>query len=67
MMAGVDARKSLHLCVIRDLLEGFGVEDIAVRHGFKVADVRAKVRALRNDGYLFRIVKNARKKWRTER
>lgn len=66
-MAGVDARKSLHLCVIRGLLEGLGVEDIAVMHGFKVADVRAKVRALRNDGYLFGIVKNARKKWRTER
>jgi hypothetical protein len=61
-MAETDARKSLHFCVIRGLLEGFGVEDIAVMHGFDVADVRAKVRSLRNDGYLFGVVRNARKK-----
>ena len=36
----------------RDLRAGYGVEDIAVRHGFDLEDVRAKIADWRRRGFL---------------
>ncbi|MDF3606303.1 hypothetical protein PE067_09245 [Paracoccus sp. DMF-8] len=44
----------------RGLLAGLGVEDIAVRGGFPVADVRALVERLRRTGVLKSIIRQAR-------
>ena len=46
----------------RGLLAGLGVEDIAVRGGFPVAEVRALVQRLRRTGTLKAIVRQARSK-----
>ncbi|MDF3607528.1 hypothetical protein PE067_16090 [Paracoccus sp. DMF-8] len=46
----------------RGLLAGLGVEDIAVRGGFTVAEVRALVERLRSTGVLKSIIRQARAK-----
>ena len=50
--------------VIRDLREGFGVEDIAHRMGCGVQPVRDLVADLRRHGLLPRLYSDARAKWR---
>ena len=50
--------------VIRDLREGFGVEDIAHRMGCDVQAVRDLVADLRRHGLLPRLYMDARAKWR---
>lgn len=46
----------------RGLLAGLGVEDIAVKGGFEVAEVRALVERLRRSGVLRAILRQARAK-----
>lgn len=53
--------------VIRDLREGYGVEDIALRMDCRVEAVRELVAELRKAGLLPRMYHDARKKWREER
>ena len=50
----------ISLDTARDLMAGFGVEDIAVRHGYALADVRAVVADKRKRGSLHYIAAHAR-------
>ena len=50
--------------VIRDLRDGFGVEDIAHRMGCDVQAVRDLVADLRKHGLLPRLYEGARREWR---
>lgn len=49
-------------CAIGALIEGLGVEDIAVQFGCRVDAVRAFVRSLRASGLLREVVAQARER-----
>ena len=54
----------LQRAVVDDLLDGWGAEDIAVRHGLKLEAVRFVMRALEVSGRMDGIVAEARARWR---
>lgn len=58
---------SLTAIVRRGLLDGLGVEDIAVRNGVDVEDVRDEVAGFRATGDLDLIVMRGRQIWMRER
>lgn len=50
--------------VIADLREGYGIEDIALRHGVEVDVVRGVVADMREKGSLDGVLKEVRKRLR---
>ena len=48
------------------LIDGFGVEDIAVKLGAQVADVRLEVQIMREDGTLEKTMRCAHERFRSE-
>lgn len=48
------------------LVEGWGVQDIAVMTGFSEFDIRGEIRAMRKIGELARLYESVRAKWARE-
>lgn len=57
--------KPWKVAVIRDLRDGFGVEDIALRMDCDVQRVRDFVADLRKHGLLSRLYEQARREWQS--
>ncbi|OOY20865.1 hypothetical protein BMI86_10180 [Thioclava sp. DLFJ5-1] len=54
-------RETLFVSTAQGLRDGLGVEDIAIKHGLDVRDVRAEVARLRRIGVVGRLRCNQRK------
>jgi len=56
----------LRVAVCRGLIAGLGAEDIAVKSGFAVADIRGVIGDLRKCGALFSLIRQSREGMRRE-